>query len=230
MSEQNEYTMPDYVIERVMQKRGRLRVFDRFEPRRTALVIIDMQRYYVQDLQPALRIIPTINELARGMRERGGVVAWVSMTAGRQGTSLWPLYHDYFFKPENGARHRDQLSEGSPGHELHPDLDVQPEDIRASKSRFSAFLPGYSDLHPQLAERGISNVAIGGVVTNFCCETSARDAMMMDYRVAMVEDANAARYPEDHQNGLTTVFQSFGDVVSAQELLHDMLREGDGQR
>lgn len=226
MSEFNAQTMPDYVIERVMQKRGRLRVFDRFDPRRTALVIIDMQRYYVQDLQPALRIIPTINEVARNLRERGGVVAWVSMTAGRDGVSLWPLYHDHFFKPENGARHRDQLSPGSPGHELHPDLDVQPGDILASKSRFSAFLPGCSDLHEQLQARGIGNVAIGGVVTNFCCETSARDAMMLDYQVAMVSDANAARYPEDHQNGLTTVFQSFGDVVTAREFLGDMLREG----
>lgn len=40
----------------------------------------------------------------------------------------------------------------------------------------------------------------------------------------MVEDANAARYPEDHQNGLTTVIQSFGDVVTVRELLDDMLR------
>ncbi|WP_226954862.1 cysteine hydrolase family protein [Mesopusillimonas faecipullorum] len=216
--------MPAYVIERVMQKRGRLRIFDHFEPHRTALVIIDMQCFYVQDLQPALRIIPTINDLAKGVRERGGVVAWVSMTAGQDGTSLWPLYHDYFFKAENGARHRDQLSPGSPGHALHPELDVQPEDIQATKTRFSAFMPGVCDLHEQLQARGISNVAIGGVVTNFCCETSARDAMMLDYRVAMVEDINAARYPEDHQNGLTTVFQSFGDVVSASELLDDLMR------
>lgn len=226
MSDRIASSMPDYVIERVMQKRGRQRVFDRFEPQRTALVIIDMQRFYVQDMTPAQRIIPAINEAARGVRERGGVVAWVSMTAGRDGVSLWPLYHDHFFKPENAARHRDQLSEGAPGHALHPELDVRAEDIHASKSRFSAFLPGYCDLHPQLAARGITNVAIGGVVTNFCCETSARDAMMLDYRVAMVEDANAARYPEDHQNGLTTVFQSFGDVVTVRELLDEMLRTG----
>jgi isochorismate hydrolase len=56
-------------------------------------------------------------------------------------------------------------------------------------------------------------------VTNFCCETSARDAMMLDYRVVMVSDCNAARFEEDHLNGLTTVFQSFGDVYDTDETL-----------
>lgn len=216
--------MPPHVIERVLQKRGRLRIFDRFEPERTALVVIDMQRFYVDGLPPALDIIPVINRLARGFRAKGACVAWVSMTAGKDGKSLWPLYHDYFFSAENGAKHRDGLTPGNPGHALHPDLDVQPGDIQASKSRFSAFLPGVCDLHEQLARRGIQNVAIGGVVTNFCCETSARDAMMLDYRVAMVSDANAARYPEDHQAGFTTVFQSFGDVLTSDEMLDEVLR------
>lgn len=224
MTSDISYKMPDYVVDRVMQKRGRLRVFDHFEAARSALVIIDMQVFYVADVAPALAIIPTINRLARGFREAGGVVAWVSMTAGCDGESLWPLYHKYFFREENGARHRDQLSEGAAGHCLHPDLDTHPEDIYATKNRFSAFLPGVSDLHDKLTSRGIQNVAIGGVVTNFCCETSARDAMMMDYRVAMVTDANAARYPEDHQIGFSTVFQSFGDVVTADEMLNEILQ------
>ena len=224
MSLEPSVAMPAHVIERVMQKRGRLRLFDRLDPARTALVIIDMQRFYVEGLPSALKIIPVINRLAAGFRNKGAVVAWVSMTAGKDGKSLWPLYHDYFFSAENGARHRDCLTAGAPGHQLHPDLDVHPGDIQASKDRFSAFFPGACNLHEQLSERGIENVAIGGVVTNFCCETSARDAMMLDYRVAMVSDANAARYPEDHQAGFTTVFQSFGDVLTSDEILNEVLR------
>lgn len=64
--------------------------------------------------------------------------------------------------------------------------DVQEGDIRSIKTRHSAFVPGHGDLHQQLQERGIENLLIGDTVTNFCCETSARDAMMLDYRVAMV--------------------------------------------
>ena len=46
------FEMPDYVIERVMKKRGKLRIFDRFEPSETALVVIDMQNYYVLGCRP----------------------------------------------------------------------------------------------------------------------------------------------------------------------------------
>ena len=217
------FEMPAYVIDRVMKKRGRIRVFERFEPSETALVVIDMQEFYVRDVPEAIAIIPNINRLAAAMRARGGTVAWVKMVAGRDGKSLWPIYHDYFFTAENGARHRDNLTEGAPGQALRADLDAQPGDIYASKSRFSAFVPGKSDLMEKLGERGIRNVVIVGMLTNFCCETSARDAMMLDYRVAMVSDANAARYAEDHNIGFSTVFQSFGDVVTVDELLGEML-------
>lgn len=213
------YEMPSYVIDRVMKKRGRLRVFDRFEPRETALVVIDMQKFYVSDVPTAIAIMPNINRLAEVFRERGAHVAWVKMTAGAGGKSLWPIYHDYFFSAENAARHRDNLTEGAPGHDLHADLDAKPGDIVAIKSRFSAFLHGYSDLPEKLNARGIRNVVITGMLTNFCCETSARDAMMMDYRVAMVSDANAARFAEDHNVGFTTVFQSFGDVVTVADTI-----------
>lgn len=217
------YVMPDYVIGRVMTKRGRLRVFDHFKAAETALVVVDMQKFYVADVQPAIDIIPNINRLAAGFRAKGALVAWVTMTAGRAGKSLWPLYHDYFFTKEAGARHRDNLTEGAPGHALHADLDVQDGDCFASKSRFSAFIPQYSELPGKLAQRGVRNVVITGMLTNFCCETSARDAMMLDYKVVMVSDANAARYEEDHNVGFTTVYQSFGDVLTADQVLNELL-------
>jgi ureidoacrylate peracid hydrolase len=225
------YEMPSYVIDRVMKKRGRRRVFDRFEPWQTALVVVDMQTFYVSDVPPALAIIPNINRLASVFRARGGHVAWVKMTAGQNGKSLWPLYHDYFFTKENGERHRDNLTEGAPGHSLHADLDVKPNDTFATKTRFSAFLPGVSDLPEKLQAHGVRNVVITGMLTNFCCETSARDAMMLDYHVAMVSDANAARFAEDHNVGFTTVFQSFGDVVTCSEVIDSLLvGAGDGQK
>jgi len=223
MSDSPKLTLPPYVIERVLKKRGRLRVFDRFEPHETALVVIDMQRFYMQDVPEAIAIVPTINRLAGAVRARGGTVAWVQMTAGEGGRSLWPLYHDWFFHAANAARHRDGLTAGTPGHALHPDLAALAGDVYASKKRFSAFLPTACDLHEQLAARGIRNLAITGMLTNFCCETSARDAMMLDYRVAMISDANAARYEEDHMAGFTTLYQSFGDILTADELLDEVL-------
>ena len=223
MDKPTPYGLAPYLIDRIMQKRGRLHVFDHFNAAETALIVIDMQRYYLSDIPETQRIIPAINRLAAGFRERGGPVVWVTTTAGEDGKSLWPLYHESFFKPEGGARHRDGLTAGTEGHQIHPDMDVRDGDWFAGKSRFSAFLPGKSELPDMLAAAGIKNVVITGVVTNFCCETAARDAMMLDYRVAMIYDATAARYEEDHQLGIASVFVNFCDVRTADELLDSVL-------
>jgi isochorismate hydrolase len=47
--------------------------------------------------------------------------------------------------------------------------------------------------------------------------------MMLDYKVVMVSDANAARYEEDHSAGFTTLYQSFGDVLTTDEVIDDLL-------
>lgn len=223
---QHPFEFPDYVIERVMAKRGRLRVFDHFDPEQTALVVIDMQRFYVGEVETAQSIVPNINRIAAALRGNGGLVVWACMTAGTEGRSLWPVYHDHFFTPEKGAHHRDSLSEGSPGHEIWPELDVQDDDLVVYKNRFSAFTSGPPHLESTLRERAIENVIICGTATNFCSETSARDAMMLDFRVVMVSDGNAARYDEDHVVGLTTVFQSFGDVLTTDQVVDELLVDG----
>ena len=71
---------------------------------------------------------------------------------------------------------------------------------------------GSSDLHDILQANSIENLIVAGTATNMCSESTARDAMMLDYKVVMVEDANAARYDDDHLAGLTSFYQSFGDV------------------
>lgn len=222
--------IPDYVIERVMAKRGRLNVFDSFDPKRTALVVIDMQNFFVEEVETAQSIVPNINRLARTMRDAGGMVAWVLLTVAEapDGPSLWPIYHDYFFTDAKRQAHKDGLTEGSWGHKLYADLDVEQTDLNVRKSRFSAFIQGSSDLDERLRNQDIENLLIAGTATNFCCETSARDAMMIGYRTIMVSDANAARYDEDHIVGLTSILQSFGDVRTTGEVIDDVLGLGAG--
>ena len=220
MSSDN-FEMPQYVIDRIMNKRGRLHVFDALHPERTALVVIDMQNAFVKGkvkAETALAIMPRINRLAEMVRSLGGRVAWVQLQAGdANGNSIAELYHKYFFTEKGAEGHRSSLTPGEWGYEICDELDVRDEDIKAWKSRHSAFVPGHGNLHEKLQDAGIENLLIGGTVTNFCCETTARDAMMLDYRAVMVSDCNAARFPEDHAAGLTTFFQSFGDVYTAEE-------------
>jgi ureidoacrylate peracid hydrolase len=217
------YGMPAYVIERVLAKRGRLNVFDRFDPRTTALLVIDMQNFYVGEIPSVLAIIPNINRLAARMRELGGLVVWVGMSAGQDGESRWHVYYDNFFTPERGANHRDQLSPGHPGHDFHRDLAIDSQDPVVYKSRFSPFIAGASNIQEVLKARGIENLIVAGTATNMCCESAARDAMMLDYKVVMVADANGARYDDDHLAGLTSFYQSFGDVRTTEEVVEQLL-------
>ena len=219
----DSFQMPQYVLDRIMNKRGRLHVFDALQPERTAFVVIDMQNAFVKGkvkAETALAIMPKVNQLAAAVRELGARVAWVQLEAGdADGNSVAELYHKYFFTTAGAEGHRSSLTPGDWGHEICEELEVRDDDIRAWKSRHSAFVHGHGNLHDQLQEAGIENLLIGGTVTNFCCETTGRDAMMYDYRAVMVSDCNAARFPEDHAAGLTTCFQSFGDVYTSDEVV-----------
>jgi ureidoacrylate peracid hydrolase len=117
------------------------------------------------------------------------------------------------------------MTEGAPGHALWPALDVRPEDERVKKHRFSAFIQGSSDLPARLRARGFDTVLIGGTVTNVCCESSARDAMMTNFRTVMVADCNAANSDAEHNASLANFWNIFGDVMTADHVI-DRLRIG----
>lgn len=222
----HELTIPDYVYGRIEAKRGRLNVFDAFDTAKTALVVIDMQNFFVAEVETAQSVVPNINRLAETVRAKGGVVAWVLLTVAdsMDGPSKWPIYHDYFFTDAKMKAHKDGLTEGSDGHALYKDMDARDGDLMVRKSRFSAFIQGSSDLDEQLRARGIENLLFAGTATNMCCESSARDAMMIGYRAVMVHDSNAARFDDDHMAGLTSFWQSFGDVRSTDDVIDNLLK------
>ena len=217
----HDVKIPDYVIERIMAKRGKLEVFDRFEADKTAFLVIDMQNFYVAEVDTAISIVPNINRIAAACRERGVPVIWVIMRCAEKvgAPSQWALYHEYFFTEAKGRNHLTRLSPGNEGYELYPDLDVGDRDMIVTKRRFSPFVVGASDLHERLQEMGVENLIVAGTATNMCSESTARDAMMLDYKVVMVEDANAARYDDDHLAGLTSFYQSFGDVRKTDDVI-----------
>lgn len=217
--------MPQYVLDRIEAKRGRIDVFDSFDPAKTALLVVDMQNFFVAEVEAAQSIVPNINRLADALRARGGTVAWVLLTVADtlDGPSKWPIYHDYFFTPAKMKAHKDGLTRAEWGHELYKDLDARDGDMFVEKTRFSAFIQGASDLHDRLQAAGIENVLICGTATNMCCEATARDAMMIGYRAVMVSDGNAARFDEDHLAGLTSVWQSFADVRTTDDIVENLL-------
>jgi ureidoacrylate peracid hydrolase len=96
---------------------------------------------------------------------------------------------------------------------LWADLDTRPGDLTVQKTRFSAFIQGSSNLEATLRTRGIDTVIVSGTVTNVCCESTARDAMMRNFRTIMVTDANAANSDDLHNAALIAFYLKFGDIM-----------------
>ena len=79
------------------------------------------------------------------------------------------------------------LAPGKPGNAFK-DVVCGDPDLLVTKSVHSAFL-GEPDLHGWLNEHGVTGIAICGIQTNMCCETTARQASDLGYDMLFVEDA-----------------------------------------
>ena len=227
-------SIPQSLVDRVVARRGREHVFDDLAPIRTALVVVDMQNAFMlpgvaHSLCPmAEAIVPNINRLAWTLRATGGIVAWVKTTFSPEALDAWSTYFR-MVTPQQGARRMAALTPGSKGHELWHALDVQPGDLVVEKDRFSAFIQGSSDLAERLRERGVDTVLITGTVTNVCCESTARDAMMLNFRTIMVTDGNAAMTDEEHNASLRAFYVTFGDIMSTDLLISCLTRNAGGR-
>jgi ureidoacrylate peracid hydrolase len=219
----HRYVVSDAVKARLLERQGKLASRDTFDAARTALVVVDMQNHFVAPGFPAevplsREIVPNINRLARAMRTAGGLVAWIQTTAAG-GLEQWSNYHRHMLTPERRQKRLASLDEAAEGFKLYPALDVLPDDLRVKKIKYSAFIAGSSDIDAQLKSRGIDSVLITGTATNVCCESSARDAMMLDYRVTMVSDGNATWTDEEHAATLNSFLLFFGDVMTSNEAI-----------
>jgi ureidoacrylate peracid hydrolase len=161
-----------------------------------------------------VEIVPNVNRLAAAVRRAGGRVVWIRNTYD----PTW-LTMQANVRAEKVAKRIESMTEGSVGHQLYPELDIKPGDTIVQKYRFSAFLPESSDLAVRLRAGGYDTVLIAGTVTNVCCESSARDAMMMSFKTVMVSDANAANSDEEHNASLVNFYVTFGDVMDTAYLI-----------
>lgn len=220
----NGATIPAEIVERVTRIRGREHCFAELDPARTALVVIDLQNAFMEEgvghaVVPAARdIVPAVNRLAAAVRQTGGGVFWVKMTHNDACLDSWSTAFA-IVTPERREKRIGALTEGTRGHELWPALDVRPGDEIVLKYRYSGFLPGTSDLAERLRAGGFDTVLITGTVTNVCCESSARDAAMLNFRTVMVSDGNAASTQAEHDASLTAFYNVFGDVMDTDTLV-----------
>lgn len=216
------YAIPDQLIAQAIAERGKAHPWDTIPVARTALIVIDMQNYFVApnsqgEAETARDIVPAINRLAAGLRERGGHVIWIQNTTTNT-RQAWSVRHE-LLPPDKAETRLAAMEVGAEGYQLWPTLDVRDQDTRITKKVFSAFIQGSSDLAAHLKNHGIEYVLIAGTYTNVCCQASAQDAMMLNFRTIMVSDCNAGSTAETHAAALDNFFEFFGDVLSVHQVL-----------
>ncbi|HEV7759438.1 MAG TPA: isochorismatase family cysteine hydrolase [Acidimicrobiales bacterium] len=205
--------IPQGLVDKVVARRGgRLHMYDWLDGPRTAFVVVDLDEDSCRRSERAHLIYDPVNAVAAAVRAAGGTVAFVTTSIPSPdwlAVSLGPaLAASYYAAAASGASTR-----------LAAELEVGPDDVRAKKARASAFFPDNCDLHFQLRDLDIEHVLIGGLVTNVCCESSARDAHELGYEVTMVSDALIGHSWGLHEASLATFFRIFGDVRPSHEVI-----------
>jgi len=207
---------------------------ERVQPRRTALLIIDMQKDFCldgfgthragRDLGPTRSIIPTLERLLGAAREHGVLVGHIG---------FWTL-PDHM--SDSGSwlaqRRRATVSSdtlaiaGSEGAEFIEELAPRDGEIVIRKHRYSGFKG--TDLEMLLRAHLIETVVPTGVSTNVCVESTLRDAFEHNFYVCVPRDGVASWNMDLHSATLKTVDARFGLVTSADEVIR-VWREAAGK-
>lgn len=154
------------------------------QPERTALLVIDMQNDFLLPSSPVAAeqgsiAIAQVNRIIAACRQTAIPVFFVAATHTPEDFDRWRQNQLFPALP--------MRQEGTPGWQIHSDVDFRPGDVLVRKPRYSAFWR--TDLDERLGGLEVDTLIIGGVCTNVCVESTARDASFRDYKVIVLGDA-----------------------------------------
>ena len=187
----------------------------RLNPGASALLVVDMQEFFLDPGSPTFTcggpaIIPTLKEMIDAFR-----------------TSRRPvIFTKHVHHPDNldsgimRSWWKGMCVEGSADSEIHRDIAPLPGEKVVSKHRYSAFYG--TDLEIVLRCLKIEDLVIGGIMTNLCCESTARDAYFRDFRVFIPADGTASINEEMHLASLLNLAFGFAFVSGAGRIISDL--------
>lgn len=166
---------------------------------KTALLVIDMQQYFRGLAEPILSNVISLIDVCRA----SGVKIFFTRHGHRDPEKDGGMLSEWW---------EDVIYYGSAEWGLIRELKVNEKETILDKNRYSAFFG--TDLDEQLRVEGAEDLVICGVMTNCCCETTARDAFVRDYRVFFVADATATANKELHLASLKNLAYGFAYIVN----------------
>jgi len=172
-------------------------------PDKTAMLVVDMQRYFKELSEPILKNVLSLIETCR-----------------KRGVSIIFTRHGHRDPSRDGGMLRQWWDEliiyGTKEWELIEELNPAEAEPIIDKNRYSAFFN--TSLNDKLRSMEVEDLIISGVMTNCCCETTARDAFVRDYRVFFVADATATADEELHLASLKNLAYGFAYIVNTKDL------------
>jgi ureidoacrylate peracid hydrolase len=190
-------------------------------PARTALINVDLQNCFVEgspiSAPDGVAVLDRINGLATACRAAGILVIHTSHVL-RPDRSNTGVLGETAPPVRAGI-----LDRGSESAALHSRLFIDARDVLLEKPRFGAFHG--TDLELVLRNRNVDTVIICGIATNICCETTAREAMVRDFRVFFLSDGTAtlgmgnASAAELQKATLATLGFLFAQVLTVDEMI-----------
>lgn len=183
-----------------------------FNPDAAGLLVIDMQEFFLDPDSPAYTeggtaVISNVERLIAAFREADRPVIYTRHVHHPDGIDAGIMAWWW----------EGMCIEGSPESEIHPRLTPQALEKTIFKHRYSAFYN--TDLETVLRGLGVKDLVITGVMTNMCCESTARDAYYRDYRVFFLADGTGSIEEEMHLASLLNLSYGFAYVTRADRIL-----------
>ena len=180
------------------------------DPKHAALLVIDLQTYFQQIVQP---VLGNIRKVIQFCREKNIPIIFTQhghTDAASDGGTLGEWWGEVILR-------------GTEDWKFLPEIKIESKDKVLQKKRYSAFYE--TDLEKILRSKGIQDLIISGVMTNLCCETTARDAFMRDYRVFFLIDGTSTGKDDHHLATLKNLGFGFAYLITCDELIQNLKSE-----
>lgn len=184
----------------------------------SALLVVDMQRFFLDATSPTFTcggaaILPTVKRLIHVFRRASRPVIFTRHVHHPNDLDCGIM----------GWWWEGKCLEGSPESEIHPDLVPMSGEKVVFKHRYSAFYN--TDLETVLRCLKVEDLIISGIMTNMCCESTARDAYYRDYRVFFLADGTGSINEEMHIASLLNLAFGFAYVTTSDAIAAQLAGE-----
>lgn len=178
----------------------------------TALVLIDLQMLIVQLplAHPIENVLENSAKLVAAFREAKLPVVIVNVNPSGSAAS----------KTRKDNAPRGGAAPAADWLDITPEIKVEAEDIRITKTTWGAFYQ--TALHDELQKKGITQIVLAGVATSIGVEGTARSANELGYNIAFASDGMTDMFADAHENSFKYIFPRLGEVGTTAEIIAKM--------